>query len=285
MGEALDDLTDNIGVFENVENLRTEYGADQVTLLRRFVDEGCGLAWLPRYDNADLAYAVVHDGTKTDGSGYYCSDLAYDHEIGHNFGCAHDRAHTGSSGRYPYSYGYQDPDEKFRTVMSSNCPTGCIQIEYFSNPDLTYMGDPVGIAYPNLNSADNARTINQTRVGMAGYRDEVQPGIIVISPDGAEVWRRGRTHSIEWTSSNLTGNVKIELYQAGILSKTISPEAPDIGSYSWTIPPSQALGDNFRIRVISTASPAIFDESDGDFNIDQAIKIKAMPWLPLLVLQ
>ena len=52
MDEALYDLTDNTGVFDNVEDLRTEYGADQVTLLRRFVDEGCGLAWLPRYDNA-----------------------------------------------------------------------------------------------------------------------------------------------------------------------------------------------------------------------------------------
>ena len=54
--------------------------------------------------------------------------------------------HAGSSGRYSYSYGYQDPDENFRTVMSYNCPGGCTQIEYFSNPNVTYMGDPTGIA-------------------------------------------------------------------------------------------------------------------------------------------
>ena len=100
MNEALYDLTDNTGVFDNVENLRTEHGADQVTLLRQYVDEGCGLAWLLKYDNAGLAYAVVHDGSKTDGSGWYCSDLAYVHEIGHNLGCAHDRANASSSGRF-----------------------------------------------------------------------------------------------------------------------------------------------------------------------------------------
>ncbi|MGB5746012.1 MAG: M12 family metallo-peptidase, partial [Desulfobacterales bacterium] len=284
MDEALDDLTDNIGVFDDVENLRTEYGADQVTLLRRFVDEGCGLAWLPRYDNADLAYAVVHDGSKTDGSGYYCSDLTYVHEVGHNLGCAHDRAHAGSSGRYPYSYGYQDPDENFRTVMSYNCPGGCNQIAYFSNPNVTYMGDPTGIADPNLNSADNARTINQTRVGMAGYRDEVQPSITVISPDGDEVWRKDTSHMIAWSSSNLTGNIKIELFQGGILDTTIDLDADDTGSFSWTVPQSLSLGTEYRIRISSTALPAIFDESDGEFTIAEALETKAMPWIPLLVL-
>jgi len=168
MTEALYDLTDNSGVFANVENMRTEHGADQVTLLRRFVDEGCGVAWVLRYDNAGFAYAVTHDGSKTDGSGWYCSELTYAHEIGHNLGCAHDRLNAGSSGKYPYSYGFQEPDEKFRTVMAYNCPGRCSGIQYFSNPDVTYMGDPTGIADPNPNSADNARTINQTRVGMAG---------------------------------------------------------------------------------------------------------------------
>ena len=284
MNEALYDLTDNSGVFANVEDLRTEYGADQVTLLRRFVDEGCGLAWLLRYDNAGLAYAVVHDGAKTDGSGWYCSDLTYAHEIGHNLGCAHDRDNAGSRGKYSYSYGYQEPDKKFRTVMSYNCPGGCNQIDYFSNPEVTYMGDPTGIADPSPNSADNARTINQTRMGMAGYRDEAQPILAVISPDGDEVWRRDTSHIIAWSSSNLTGNIRIELFQEGILNTTISPDAADTGSFSWTVPPSLTFGANYRIRISSIALPAIFDESDGEFTIAEALETKAMPWIPLLLL-
>ena len=119
---------------------------------------------------------------------------------------------------------------------------------------------------------------------MAGYRDEVQPSITVISPDGDEVWRKDTSHMIAWSSSNLTGNIKIELFQGGILDTTISPDAADTGSFSWTVPQSQSLGSDYRIRISSIALPAIFDEGDGDFTIAEALESKAMPWIPLLVL-
>lgn len=173
MDEALHDLTYNNGVFTGVEALRTTYGADQVVLLRRFVDEGCGYAWVLKSASPRNAYAVVHDGSKTDGSGSYCTDLTYVHEIGHNLGCAHDRANAGSGGRYSYSYGYQQPQETFRTVMAYDCAGGCPRVSHFSNPDVLYNGQPTGIDQTAADSADNARTINQTRFEMAAYRQEV----------------------------------------------------------------------------------------------------------------
>ncbi|MCI5138409.1 MAG: hypothetical protein D3922_08330 [Candidatus Electrothrix sp. AR1] len=175
MPEALYSLTDNTGVFSGVEELRTRYGADQVVLLRQYVDEGCGLAWILQGYSADArnAYAVVQDGSKTDGSGYYCSELSYVHEIGHNFGCNHDRANSNSSGRYEYSYGYQSPAENFRTVMAYNCSGGCPRVAHFSNPDVQYQGEATGVLYTAANSADNVRTINQTRIEMANYRAAV----------------------------------------------------------------------------------------------------------------
>lgn len=175
MNEALGDLTDNAGVFSGVEADRTAFGADQVTLLRRFVDEGCGLGWVLTSSNARLAYTVVHDGSKTDGSGYYCHVRSYVHELGHNLGCAHDRDNASVDGRFTYSYGYQQPAGLFRTVMaySTGCPGDCPSIQYFSNPDVSYAGQPTGIADPAPTSADNARTISQTRVEMAGYRQSV----------------------------------------------------------------------------------------------------------------
>jgi hypothetical protein len=180
MEKALDDVTDNIGVFAGVEELRTRYGADQVVLLRQYVDEGCGLAWVNKgyFNDARYAYAVVQDGSRTDGSGYYCSELSYVHEIGHNLGCAHDRVNSNVSGRYPYSYGYQSPAEKFRTVMAYDCPNpnGCPRITYFSNPAVQYQGEATGVLYTAANSADNARTINQTRIEAANYREAVNAG-------------------------------------------------------------------------------------------------------------
>ena len=286
MGEALDELTDNIGVFDNIEAMRTEYGADQVTLLRQFVDEACGMAWLLQHDSARYAYAVVHDASKTDGSGWYCSDLVFAHEIGHNLGCAHDRANSDiNDGRYSYSFGFQSPVENFHTVMSYDCPGGCPEIPYYSNPYILYDGEPIGIADPDPDSADNAATINQTRTGMAGYRPESLPNITLISPNGGEVWKRGTSHEIVWTSTNLTGNVVIELFQADILSRTISTGALNTGIFIWKIPLSLPLESDYRIRLSGVVSQDIFDESDEYFAIAEEINAIAMPWLQLLLLQ
>lgn len=39
-------------------------------------------------------------------------------EMGHNMGAAHDRANAGSSGgMFNFSYGYQEPNNLFRTIM------------------------------------------------------------------------------------------------------------------------------------------------------------------------
>ena len=210
MSDALDDLSFNNGVFAGIENLRTIYGADQVTLLRRYVDEACGLAWVLQSDNARWAYAVVHDGNKVSDPRYYCSELTYTHEVGHNLGCAHDRDNAGVDGRFDYSYGYQQvPGYEFRTVMAYNCPGGCQRINYFSNPDVQYDGHDTGIAHPDDNSADNASTISQTRVGMAAYRSAV--GITVTSPNNSEQWACSTSKTITWTSANITGDVSIAI--------------------------------------------------------------------------
>jgi hypothetical protein len=270
MNAALDDLTDNVGVFSNLEALRTLYGADQVTLLRRFVDEGCGLAWLLQQSgDPAYAYSVVHDGSKTDNSGVFCSELTFIHELGHNLGCQHDRANASSIPIYPYSYGYQDPDRVFRTVMAYDCVyPGCPRIPYFSNPDLTYLGRPVGIPEGDPKAADNARTINSTRAAMAAYRASVTPTIQVLAPNGGESWRVGRTYAITWTTSDFSSNVTIELYQGGILQHTLASNIPDSGSFRWSIPPQLPLGEAYSIRIKGDAlGSTIFDDSDNYFAI------------------
>jgi hypothetical protein len=118
---------------------------------------------------------------------------------------------------------------------------------------------------------------------MAGYRTSVQPLVTVSSPDGSEVRCRGASKRIAWSTSTLSGNVKIELYQGGILSATISLDTPDTGSFSWTVPQSQSLGSNYRIRISSNSLSDVFDESDGDFTIAEALETIVAPWIPLLL--
>ncbi len=178
MDAALTALTAGDGVFNDVDDLRNLYGADQVTLLRRYVDEGCGLAWIMQSSDPDHAFAVVHDGRN--GNGFYCDDLTYIHEIGHNLGCAHDRAHAGGGGMYAYSYGYQFQADGswYRTIMSYDCQDGCAQISYFSNPAVLYNNVATGVTAGLPDAADNGDTINRTSYLVQDYRQAADPDLV-----------------------------------------------------------------------------------------------------------
>lgn len=124
---ALDDIT--FATHASVSQVATwcrQFGADLVTLVRPFnrtTTSTCGLAWLGGYGGSDIAYdaayafSVIHDGSDMSGSGYYCDDLTFPHELGHNMGCAHDHAHASVQGAYSYSYGH-GVTGLFGTIMS-----------------------------------------------------------------------------------------------------------------------------------------------------------------------
>ena len=91
--------------------------------------------------------------------------------------------------------------------------------------------------------------------------------ITVTSPNGEEDWELGSTQEITWSSVNVSGNVKIELYKSGSVEETLSSDESNDGSYSWTISSELDAGTDYRIRISSLVDLNVFDESDGDFNI------------------
>lgn len=161
---ALDALSDNSGsAFAGVDALRAEKGADLVVLLRPYhyaSQESCGVAWLNGSEGQGLTvgggYAVVSYGS--DGS-YYCDDLTFSHELGHNMGSAHDAAHSSQQGAYPYSYGY-GISSIFGTIMSYIDPA----IGRFSSPSQTCAGRTCGTV-----SANNVLSLNNTRATVEGF--------------------------------------------------------------------------------------------------------------------
>jgi hypothetical protein len=205
---ALDDLTgfDPNGnpvpipaSLQGIASLRTQYGADLVTLIRSFdssAQGGCGIGWLigggqtaivPSKSYV-LGYNVVSDGTSDNGSGQlvYCLDTTFAHELGHNMGDAHDRANAGKDpngnpipGAYSYSFGYLgNGDNGFSTIMAYGTPT-THPVAVFSNPEISVcQNTPCGVADTAPNSADNAHSMNNTASLIAQF----EPTMVPITP-------------------------------------------------------------------------------------------------------
>ena len=163
---TLDRLTETSdGYLDGVHALRDSVQADLVVMLvgnQTF----CGIGWLmksPSSSFASHAFTLVNWDCAT---GYY----SFAHEMGHNMGSHHDWNATNEPGCYAYSKGYQDPNRLFRTIMAYNCPGSCPRINYWSNPEVYYMGQPTGVPYYAFHPADNRRSLKNTASTVTGWR-------------------------------------------------------------------------------------------------------------------
>jgi len=151
---------------------RNKVGADLVITVRPFkVSHGsCGGAFILGGGVTNLAAASEAVGAIVDegrDSGYYCDDDAFAHELGHNMGLAHDRAHASGVASKPYAYGFSNlVGSKFGTVMSYQFP----KVRYFSNPDIKCNGIPCGVADTDANSANNAEALILNKDIVANFR-------------------------------------------------------------------------------------------------------------------
>jgi len=160
------------GCIDNVHTLRDTHGADLVSL---FIEGGfnCGLAWVMTdlsNNFESFAFSIVRRTCAT-------GNFSFGHEIGHNMGLQHARANQPPDGVFPYSHGYVDPANKFRTIMGTGAT---FRIQHFSNPAVSFGGYPTGVDFQDPDSADSARSLNNTAITVANWRDSVSQ---VLPPD------------------------------------------------------------------------------------------------------
>jgi hypothetical protein len=92
--------------------------------------------------------------------------------------------------------------------------------------------------------------------------------LTLTSPNECERWERGTVHTITWSKSGRTGAyVKIELLKDGVVYRVIASKTANDGYYRWRIPSRLRPGENYKIRITSTAYRWITDASKINFVI------------------
>jgi Metallo-peptidase family M12B Reprolysin-like/Bacterial Ig domain len=201
----------------NVPTWRNETGADLVMMLRPFNRAGnvnCGQAWITgsgvrsAAGDSNYGYSVVSEGADSAGSGVYCEDTTFSHEIGHNLGLMHDRKNVQTArinagcaiaadaldqchtyGAQYYAFGATLPGATGTkgTIMSTVRP----RLNRYSNAaQFNCDGVQCGVPHPKADScdvntdadkcrdplhlsADEARAMNLARATVSGFRATV----------------------------------------------------------------------------------------------------------------
>jgi len=163
--------------------------ADAAALLVEDFDS-CGIGFF-----ASFKYGLTLSATKKSCAlGYY----SFGHELGHNFGCSHDKKQSPNSA-YSYGLGKHIPGTGSRTIMAYYVKGFGPRVNYWSNPLVNYENVPTGTAEEN-----NARILREHRFAFADIGDESSP-----CPGTTETVNPA---PIEGTSVGATGIVQSENY-------------------------------------------------------------------------
>lgn len=149
-------------VLNEAHCLRDAYGADFVALITDTASSGvCGIGYIMTNVSTGFNTSAFSVTRASCVSGYTLV-----HELGHNMGCAHDRANAGAAS-HPFAYGYRTPDNVYRTIMAYAPGT---RVGRFSNPDVIYNGYVMGIAMTEPEPTNNALALSLNGPTMAQFR-------------------------------------------------------------------------------------------------------------------
>ncbi len=205
----------NDGLMDNIHQLRYAHRADLVALITS--SAYCGIGYVqpsPSFFYSDIGFSI---------SGFSCmaTNLTFAHEIGHNMGLHHDWYVNSSSTPCSHHHGYVNQNaqasstRRWRTVMAynSNCSSvfgfNCRRVPYWSNPNNTMTGDPMGVPIGSSQASDNAFALNRASCMVAAF-SETLTSFPVIYQDW-QVSKEGRNIILDWSTAQEVNNQGFEI--------------------------------------------------------------------------
>lgn len=152
----------------------------------------------------------------------------------------------------------RDGGMTYPELLFANVPTAAGEVDWVAT----------GPATPNARiriTAVNAPVFTDT--SDANFEIREPSKLTLQRPNGGESFVTGSQVNILWTSTGLSGNVRIEVSRNGGGSwEVLFPNTENDGAEIWTVSGS---GTRFgRIRVTSIDEPDVSDQSDGVFTIE-----------------
>jgi hypothetical protein len=112
-------------------------------------------------------------------------------------------------------------------------------------------------------------SITNIYIAPVTFEVTIQPAVTVIQPNGGENIAAGTEYNIKWFSTKVS-DVKIEFTtNSGASWITITGSTPSSGSYNWDVP--NLFSDNCRIKISDVSNPDLYDISDNDFTVTEAM--------------
>ena len=120
---------------------------------------------------------------------------------------------------------------------------------------------------------------NDISARFAIVKTAAKPYLTIKSPAGGESWEAGAARVIEWEYEGSCGSkVKIDLLKNDTLDSTLAGSVSigtpflkgGAGSFTWNIPPGQAAGSRYKVKVASKTKKDCEDISDDNFRITNA---------------
>jgi len=126
-----------------------------------------------------------------------------------------------------------------------------------------YNFSPANRSYSNV-------TVNQTNQDFLGNLITI---LTLTSPNGGESWYINTIRNITWSSSGLSGNIRLELWKANKKLGNIAADIPiGNGNYTWFVgncgPGIASPGNDYKVKII-TANGLYNDSSNEAFSIIQ----------------